>query len=134
MIKAPKAPCSATPCSIISTFLNAISGISERCRHCSTGIEPKRNCSWLILTIARNLTAGHTHLITRTHAELDLTDQAAVETFFADQRPTQVYLAAAKVGGIHANDTYPTEFLDQNLLLDALIKVPDGVQQRTKIH
>jgi GDP-L-fucose synthase len=78
--------------------------------------------------------AGHTHLITRTHAELDLTDQAGVETFFAEQRPAQVYLAAAKVGGIHANDTYPAEFLYQNLLLDALIEVPDGVQQRTKIH
>jgi GDP-L-fucose synthase len=65
--------------------------------------------------------AGHTQLITRTHAELDLTDQAAVETFFADQRPTQVYLAAAKVGGIHANDTYPAEFLYQNLLIEANI-------------
>ena len=65
--------------------------------------------------------AGHTNLITRTHAELDLTDQTAVETFFADQRPTQVYLAAAKVGGIHANDTYPAEFLYQNLLIEANI-------------
>jgi GDP-L-fucose synthase len=63
--------------------------------------------------------AGHTNLITRTHAELDLTDQTAVETFFAEQRPTQVYLAAAKVGGIHANDTYPAEFLYQNLLIEA---------------
>ncbi|MTW23204.1 GDP-L-fucose synthase [Allochromatium palmeri] len=65
--------------------------------------------------------AGYTQLITRTHAELDLTDQTAVETFFADQRPTQVYLAAAKVGGIHANDTYPAEFLYQNLLIEANI-------------
>ena len=64
---------------------------------------------------------AHTNLITRTHAELDPTDQTAVETFFADQRPTQVYLAAAKVGGIHANDTYPAEFLYQNLLIEANI-------------
>ncbi len=65
--------------------------------------------------------AGHTQLLTRSHAELDLTDQAAVEAFFAEQRPTQVYLAAAKVGGIHANDTYPAEFLYQNLLIEANI-------------
>ena len=65
--------------------------------------------------------AGFTTLITRTHAELDLTDQAAVEAFFAEQRPTQVYLAAARVGGIHANDSYPAEFLYQNLLIEANI-------------
>jgi GDP-L-fucose synthase len=65
--------------------------------------------------------AGHATLITRTHAELDLTDQAAVEAFFAKQRPTQVYLAAARVGGIHANDSYPAEFLYQNLLIEANI-------------
>nr|WP_274600251.1 GDP-L-fucose synthase [Thiocystis violacea] len=65
--------------------------------------------------------AGHANLLTRTHAELDLTDQLAVDAFFAEQRPTQVYLAAAKVGGIHANDTYPAEFLYQNLLIEANI-------------
>lgn len=63
--------------------------------------------------------AGHAQLLTRTHAELDLTDQAAVEAFFAAQRPTQVYLAAAKVGGIYANDTYPAEFIYCNLLIAA---------------
>ncbi|OIP17479.1 MAG: hypothetical protein AUK51_07365 [Comamonadaceae bacterium CG2_30_59_20] len=48
-------------------------------------------------------------IITRTHAELDLTNQAAVQAFFKQEQPTQVYLAAAKVGGIHANNTYPAD-------------------------
>lgn len=56
-------------------------------------------------------------IVTRTHAELDLTDQRAVHAFFAQEKPTQVYLAAAKVGGIHANNTYPAEFIYQNLML-----------------
>jgi len=63
--------------------------------------------------------AGHTNIVTRTHAELDLTDQAAVRTFFATEKPDQVYLAAAKVGGIHANNTYPAEFIYQNLMMEA---------------
>ncbi|GLS15871.1 GDP-L-fucose synthase [Hydrogenophaga electricum] len=58
-------------------------------------------------------------LITRTHAELDLTDQAAVRAFFAQEQPDQVYLAAAKVGGIHANNTYPADFIYQNLMIEA---------------
>lgn len=58
-------------------------------------------------------------IVTRTHAELDLTDQAAVRAFFADEQPDQVYLAAAKVGGIHANNTYPAEFIYQNLMIQA---------------
>lgn len=58
-------------------------------------------------------------IVTRTHAELDLTDQAAVRAFFAYERPDQVYLAAAKVGGIHANHTYPAEFIYQNLMIQA---------------
>lgn len=57
--------------------------------------------------------------ITRTHAELDLTEQARVDAFFADTRPDQVVLAAAKVGGIHANNTYPAEFIYNNLMLQA---------------
>jgi GDP-L-fucose synthase len=64
---------------------------------------------------------GQTHIVTRTHAELDLTDQAAVRTFFATEKPDQVYLAAAKVGGIHANNTYPAEFIYQNLMIEANI-------------
>lgn len=60
-----------------------------------------------------------TDIVTRTHAELDLTDQHAVREFFALEKPDQVYLAAAKVGGIHANNTYPAEFIYQNLMLQA---------------
>ena len=58
-------------------------------------------------------------LITRTHSELDLTDQAAVRNFFAIEKPDQVYLAAAKVGGIHANNAYPAEFIYSNLMMQA---------------
>ena len=58
-------------------------------------------------------------IITRTHAELDLTNQAAVQAFFAVEKPNQVYLAAAKVGGIHANNTYPAEFIYDNLMMQA---------------
>ena len=58
-------------------------------------------------------------IVTRTHAELDLTNQAAVSAFFAAEKPDQVYLAAAKVGGIHANNTYPAEFIYQNLMIEA---------------
>lgn len=58
-------------------------------------------------------------ILTRTHAELDLCNQAAVQAFFATERPTQVYLAAAKVGGIHANNTFPAEFIYQNLMVEA---------------
>lgn len=58
-------------------------------------------------------------IVTRTHGELDLTDQAAVRAFFAAEKPDQVYLAAAKVGGIHANNTYPAEFIYQNLMIQA---------------
>ena len=59
--------------------------------------------------------AGYKNLLTRTHAELDLCDQAAVRAFFAQYKPDIVVLAAAKVGGIHANATYPAEFIYQNL-------------------
>lgn len=72
--------------------------------------------------IVRQLLAlgcGPESIITRTHAELDLTNQTAVHTFFAAEKPSQVYLAAAKVGGIHANSTYPAEFIYQNLMMQA---------------
>jgi len=59
--------------------------------------------------------AGYDNLLTRAHAELDLCDQAAVRSFFSEERPDAVILAAAKVGGIHANATYPAEFMYQNL-------------------
>ena len=58
-------------------------------------------------------------LVTASHGELDLTDQGAVRAFFADNHIDQVYLAAAKVGGIHANNTFPAEFIYQNLMIEA---------------
>jgi GDP-L-fucose synthase len=58
-------------------------------------------------------------IITRTHSELDLTHQTAVQAFFAGEKPDQVYMAAAKVGGIHANNTYPAEFIYDNLMVQA---------------
>jgi len=60
---------------------------------------------------------GYTNLVYRTHQELDLTNQAAVKDFFETEKPDQVYLAAAKVGGIHANNTYPAEFIYENLMV-----------------
>jgi GDP-L-fucose synthase len=59
--------------------------------------------------------AGFSNLILRTHAELDLRSQAAVDAFFAAERPEYVYLAAARVGGIHANNSYPADFIRDNL-------------------
>ena len=61
---------------------------------------------------------GQTNIVTRTRAELDLTNQAAVQAFFEAEKPDQVYLAAAKVGGIHANNTYPAEFIYENLIVE----------------
>lgn len=74
--------------------------------------------------IVRHLLAnGHPEekIVGRTHAELDLTNQAAVRCFFEAEKPDQVYLAAAKVGGIHANNTYPADFILDNLLIEANI-------------
>ena len=62
-------------------------------------------------------TKGFDHLILRTHAELDLTNQQAVSEFFKKEKPEYVFLAAAKVGGIHANNTYPAEFIRDNLAI-----------------
>ncbi|MEI7842790.1 MAG: GDP-L-fucose synthase [Gallionellaceae bacterium] len=68
--------------------------------------------------LVRRLQAkGYYNLLLRTHAELDLRNQAAVQTFFAAEKPEYVILAAAKVGGIHANNTYPAEFIEDNLLI-----------------
>ena len=68
--------------------------------------------------IVRNLEAnGFTNIITRTHAQLDLTNQADVRKFFEEERPEYVFLAAAKVGGIHANNTYPADFIYDNLMI-----------------
>lgn len=67
------------------------------------------------------LQQSQSHIVMRSHAELDLTNQAAVRTFFESEKPDQVYLAAAKVGGIHANNTFPAEFIYQNLMIEANI-------------
>ena len=68
--------------------------------------------------IVRNLRAkGYSNIITKTHTELDLTNQTAVATFFELEKPAQVYLAAAKVGGIYANNTFPAEFIYDNLMV-----------------
>jgi GDP-L-fucose synthase len=69
--------------------------------------------------IVRQLEArGDCEIVTRTHAELDLVDQAAVRTFFADTQLDEVYVAAAHVGGIHANNTYPADFIYDNLMIE----------------
>ena len=60
-------------------------------------------------------------IVFRTHAELDLCNQAAVNAFFAEEKPTQVYLAAARVGGIYANNTFPADFIYDNLMVQANI-------------
>ena len=70
--------------------------------------------------VCRVLKAHHyTHVLAPTHQELDLTDQRAVRTFFADQQPEVVVVAAAKVGGIHANNSYPADFIYDNLMIEA---------------
>ncbi len=61
---------------------------------------------------------GYSNLITRNHSEMDLTNQQQVETFFAQEKPEYVILAAAKVGGILANNTYPAEFIYENLMIE----------------
>lgn len=78
--------------------------------------------------IVRALEArGHTNLVTRTFSELDLRDQRAVHAFLEETRPAQVYLAAAKVGGIHANNTYKADFLYDNVMMEA--NVIEGSRQ-----
>jgi GDP-L-fucose synthase len=61
---------------------------------------------------------GHSNFVTRTHSELDLINQSAVNDFFETERPDQVYMAAARVGGIHANNTYSAEFIYENLIVE----------------
>jgi nucleoside-diphosphate-sugar epimerase len=71
--------------------------------------------------ILRKLAARGADVLTRTHSELDLTDQAAVRHFFTSEKPDAVVLAAAKVGGIYANDTYPAQFIYENLMMECNI-------------
>jgi GDP-L-fucose synthase len=75
---------------------------------------------------------GHTNIVTRSHKELELTDQTQVREFFRTERIDQVYLAAARVGGIHANNTYPAEFIYDNMMVQANVVHEawrNGVQQ-----
>ena len=70
--------------------------------------------------IVRKLQAdGYSNIATRTHRELDLTDQAAVRGFFQAERPEYVFLAAARVGGIAANETFPADFIHENLVIQS---------------
>ena len=72
--------------------------------------------------IVRRLQAGgYTNILTRTHAELDLTEQAAVRQFVEHEQPEYIFIAAAKVGGIHANNTWRADFIYQNLMIEANI-------------
>ena len=80
----------------------------------------------------RAMGVANDRIITRTHSELDLTCQLAVRHFFDQEKPTQVYLAAAKVGGIHANNTYPAHFIYENLMIQANVidaAFQNGVQK-----
>ena len=71
-------------------------------------------------TIVRQLESrGFVNLLMRSHKELDLTNQAQVQDFFQEEKPDYVILAAAKVGGIHANNTYPADFIYQNMMIEA---------------
>lgn len=67
------------------------------------------------------ISAGYTNIVIRNRSELDLTNQAAVDNFFSIEKPDLVYLAAAKVGGIYANNTYPADFIYENLMIEANI-------------
>ena len=82
--------------------------------------------------IARQLTARGDEVIARTHAELDLTRQADVQAFLKAEKPDYLFIAAAKVGGIHANNTYPADFIYQNLMVQANVidaAFQNGVQK-----
>jgi GDP-L-fucose synthase len=75
---------------------------------------------------------GYSNIVTRTHRELDLVNQQAVADFFAQEKPSAVFLAAAKVGGIHANSTFPAEFIYENMMMEANIvhqAYTNGVQK-----
>jgi GDP-L-fucose synthase len=69
--------------------------------------------------VRKLLQAGYSNVVTRTHGELGLTNQSAVAAFFSHEKLDYVFLAAAKVGGVHANNTYRGEFIYQNLMMEA---------------
>ena len=74
---------------------------------------------------------NYSNLITRTHQSLDLTDQKAVDRFFAKEKPEYTFLAAARVGGIHANKTYPAEFIYQNVMIQTNV-INSALKHKTK--
>ena len=74
---------------------------------------------------------GYENIITRTHKELDLTNQAETEKFFNEEKPEYVFLAAAKVGGIYANDTYPADFIMENMLIECNV-IRSAFQNKVK--
>ena len=74
---------------------------------------------------------GFTNLLMRTHKELDLTNQVQVQTFFKQEKPDYVILAAAKVGGLHANSTYPADFIYQNMMIEANV-INSAYQSKVK--
>ncbi|HAY44680.1 MAG TPA: GDP-fucose synthetase [Gammaproteobacteria bacterium] len=76
---------------------------------------------------------GQTNVVTRTRSELDLCNQQAVAEFFEQEKPEHVYLAAAKVGGIHANNTYPADFISQNLQIQSNIIHSAYLAEATKL-
>src|SRR6059058_2462947 len=78
-------------------------------------------------------TNGFTNIITRTSQELDLTNQEAVNDFFAQEKPAYVFLAAAKVGVILANNTYRADFIYQNLMIEANVIHASYIQKVTKL-
>src|SRR5688500_1840428 len=82
--------------------------------------------------IKRNLEEkGYHNLITRTHQELNLLNSTATEDFFANEKPEYVFVAAAKVGGIYANNTYPAEFIRDNLVIQTNI-IHEAYRSRVK--
>ena len=74
--------------------------------------------AWLGAQFSANFESEEVDIIFKSHAELDLTNQADVRDFFHEERPDVVILAAAKVGGIHANNSFPAEFIYENLMIE----------------
>jgi GDP-L-fucose synthase len=92
----------------------------QQAKHPNTKIYIAGHRGMVGSAIARRLrNLGYQNILTRTRQELDLVNQAAVDAFFEAEKPDQVYLAAAKVGGIHANNTYRAQFLYDNLMIES---------------
>jgi hypothetical protein len=92
-------------------------GLAGGLSRCPASTSPAIAAWWAARSCA-SCRRAERKILTRTHAELDLTDQAAVRAFMQAERPDVVILAAAKVGGIHANNTYPADFIYENLMIE----------------